>query len=330
MRIALDVMGGDHAPVEILKGAQEALGVIDDLSLTLVGDRDVILSHWPGAQSRPDVSILHCTQVIAMDENPAMAYRRKKDASITVATRQVKDGSAQAVVSAGSTGAQLVAGLFELGRMDGVSRPATAVFIPTLKGPRVLLDTGATVDSTPEIIVQIAWLGSIYAGAVLGIDSPRVCLLSNGAEKEKGNDLTLKSHALLLQQEGLHFAGNIEGRDLFDGYADVIVTDGFAGNVALKTMEGTAGALFAMMKEAFGSSLRSKLGAFLLMPALREVKKALDYEEVGGAPLLGINGLSVVCHGSSKAKAIGTAIQKAALWIEMGLMEKLTEHKFIR
>jgi len=328
MRIALDVMGGDHAPAEILEGAKLALAAMDKLSLILAGDREAILSLWPQAAGEPRVAIAHCAEVIEMNENPAMAYRRKKDASITVASRLVKNGEADAVVSAGSTGAQLVAGLFEIGRMPGVSRAATAVSIPTLKGPRVLLDTGANVDSTPEMIRQFAWLGKIYCSVALGVPQPKVYLLSNGTEEEKGNALTIAAHAALAADEGLGFEGNIEGRDLLSGYADVIVTDGFAGNVALKTMEGTAMTLFGMMKEAFTSDARSKLGAFLLLPALRELRKALDYEEVGGAPLLGIAGLSVVCHGSSKAKAIREAILKAAGWVESGLMEKLAEHQF--
>jgi len=326
--IALDVMGGDHAPIEILEGAKLALASMENLSLILVGDERAILSHWPQARDESRVRIHHCAEVIGMSENPAMAYRRKKDASITVASRLVRDGEAEAVVSAGSTGAQLVAALFEIGRMPGVSRPATAVCVPTLKGPRILLDTGANVDSTPEIIRQIAWLGKIYCESALGISGPKVYLLSNGSEKEKGNELTLAAHAVLEAEEGLGFAGNIEGRDLLSGYADVIVTDGFAGNVALKTMEGTAQTLFSMMKDAFMADYRSKLGAFLLMPALRELKKVLDYEEIGGAPLLGIAGLSVVCHGSSKARAINAAIHKAQGWIDSGLMDKLMEHKF--
>ena len=328
MRIALDVMGGDHAPAEVLAGAKQALSGSGELSLALVGDREAILGHWPEALDEPRVRVVHCAEVIGMGENPAMAYRRKKDASITVASRLVKNGEAEAVVSAGSTGAQLVAALFEIGRIPGVTRPATAVLVPTLKGPRVLLDTGANVDSTPEIIRQFAWLGKIYCEISLGIPEPKVYLLSNGSEKEKGDGLTIAAHALLEAERGLGFAGNIEGRDLLSGYADVIVTDGFAGNVALKTMEGTALTLFSMMKDAFTADVRSKLGAFLLLPALRGLRAALDYEEVGGAPLLGIAGLSIVCHGSSKAKAIKAAILKASGWIESGLMEKLAGHKF--
>ena len=256
------------------------------------------------------------------------AYRKKKDASITIATTLVRDGEAEAVVSAGSTGAQMVAALFELGRMDGVSRPAIATCIPTLKGPRVFLDIGANLDSTPENLRQFAWMGKIFCEIALCIENPKVYLLSNGAEAEKGDERVLKAHPILMAEEGLGFMGNIEGRYLFNGDADVIVTDGFSGNIALKTMEGTAETLFVIMKEAFLADNRSKMGAYLLKPALKQVKSILDYEEIGGAPLLGVRGLSIVCHGSSKARAIRAAILRTAEFIEAGLIKKLAAHKF--
>ena len=328
MIIAVDVMGGDHAPEEILLGAKASLAAIDDLTLLLVGDGEAIQKHWPGVEKEARVELIHCGEVIGMDEHPALAYRRKKDASITVATRAVREGEAQAVVSAGSTGAQMVAALFELGRLEGVARPAIGSFIPTLKGPKVILDVGANVDSTPENLRQFSWLGKIYCEIALGISEPKVYLLSNGAEEEKGDERIQKTYPILMAEEGLGFCGSIEGRDIFNGEADVIVTDGFSGNIALKTMEGTAEALFTMMKNAFVSNVRTKLGAALLKPALREVRSRLDYEEVGGAPLLGVKGLSVVCHGSSKAKAVCAAVSKANDWLVSGLLEKLEEHKF--
>jgi glycerol-3-phosphate acyltransferase PlsX len=328
MRIAVDVMGGDHAPEEILMGAKEALASSKKLELMLAGDIEAILKFWPEAKSDQKVEIVHCSEAIGMNEHPAMAYRKKKDASITVASRLVRDGEAQAVVSAGSTGAQLAAGLFEIGRMEGVARPAIASCIPTLKGPRIILDVGANTDSMPENLKQFSWLGRIYCKIATGVADPKVYLLSNGAEAEKGDELSQKTHKLLMEEAGLNFCGNVEGRDIFSGNADVIVTDGFSGNIALKTMEGTAEALFAMMRAAFVADARSKLGAALLKPALQRVKAQLDYEEVGGAPLLGLRGLSVVCHGSSKAKAIRTAILKTGEWIESGLMGKLAEHHF--
>ncbi|MCL1805249.1 MAG: phosphate acyltransferase PlsX [Clostridiales bacterium] len=328
MRIALDVMGGDHAPEEVLAGAKEALASSGALELMLVGDLEAVLQYWPEAKSEQRIEIVHCDEVIGMDEHPAMAYRKKKNASITVASRLVRDGEAQGVVSAGSTGAQMVAALFEIGRMEGVNRPAIASCIPTLKGPKVMLDIGANTDSMPENLRQFSWLGKIYCSVALGIPEPKVYLLSNGVEAEKGDELVQKTYSLLMEEEGLNFCGSVEGRDLFSGEADVVVTDGFSGNIALKTMEGTAEALFTMMREAFMSDARSKLGAALLKPALKQVKSRLDYEEVGGAPLLGVRGLSVVCHGSSKAKAVRTALLKAGEWIDSGLLAKLGEHKF--
>ena len=328
MKIALDVMGGDKAPGEILDGAREALDASGELRLMLTGDRDAILAHWPQAGADPRVEIVHCTEVIEMHEHPAMAFRRKKDASITVATRLVAEEQALAVVSAGSTGAQLAAGLFVLGRREGVARPALATCIPTLKGPRLLLDIGANVDCSAENLRQFAWLGKIYSETALGIEKPRVYLLNNGAEEEKGNELTLAAYALLSAESDLGFCGNIEGRDMFNGDADVIVTDGFAGNIALKTMEGAAIMLFTMMKKAFQADDRSKQGAELLKPAILELQKVLDYEEIGGAPLLGLTGLSVVCHGSSGAKAIKAALLRTAGWVESGLLEKFAAHKF--
>jgi glycerol-3-phosphate acyltransferase PlsX len=329
MRIALDVMGGDYAPEEILSGAKEALASMDKLELMLAGDLEAVLKYWPEAKTHPRVEIVHCDEVIEMNEHPAMAYRKKKNASITVASRLVRDGEAQAVVSAGSTGAQMVTALFEIGRIEGVSRPAIATCIPTLMGPRVILDSGANQDSLPENLRQFAWLGKIYCETALGVKNPGVYLLSNGTEAEKGNELTQNTYSLLLAENGLNFCGSIEGRDILKGEADVIVTDGFPGNVALKTIEGTAETIFTMMKESFSDGgVRSVLGAALLKPAFKQIKKKMDYEEVGGAPLLGVRGLSVVCHGSSKAKAIRAAIIKASDWIDSGLLVRLMEHQF--
>jgi glycerol-3-phosphate acyltransferase PlsX len=321
-------MGGDHAPAEIVAGAREALAAAPGLELTLVGDREKILACWPAAATAERLEILHCDQVIDMSEHPAMAFRKKKDASITVATRQVKEGRAAAVVSAGSTGAQMVAAIFVLGRIKGVERPAIGSFIPTPGEPCFLLDIGANLDSSPENLAQYAWLGKIYYESALGVQDPAIYLLSNGVEAEKGDERTQKAHQLLAAAPGLRFRGNVEARDILRGEARVIITDGFAGNVALKTMEGTAAVLFDLMREAFAADARSKLGALLLRPALRRIKKRLDYEEYGGAPLLGVNGLSVVCHGSSKAAAIKTALLRAMEWADAGLRRRLAEHDF--
>lgn len=328
MIIALDVMGGDHAPLELIKGAQEALESREDLELVLVGDEALIRLHWAEIDRHPRVRIEPCSEVIGMNEHPAMAFRKKKQASITVATKLVKEKKATAVVSAGSTGAQMVAALFVLGRIPGVIRPAIGAFIPTIKGPRFMLDIGANTDSTPEILTQFAWMGHIYAEAAQGMKNPAVYLLSNGSEGEKGDALTQETHQRLLSVAGLNFAGNIEGRDILKGDAQVIVCDGFAGNIALKTMEGTAETLFTLMKTAFMKDARSQLGAYLLKPALKEMKGMLDYEEHGGAPLMGVDGLSMVCHGSSKAKAIKNALLKTVELAESGFLEKLKLHSF--
>lgn len=328
MRIALDVMGGDHAPLEIIKGAQAALESSPELELILAGDETTIRLHWANVDQESRVRIRHCTQVIGMNEHPAMAFRKKKDASITVATQLVREGAAEAVVSAGSTGAQMVAALFVLGRIKGVERPAIGSFLPTLKGPRFMLDVGANTDCTPEILRQFAWMGHIYSEKALGQRTPSVYLLSNGTEAEKGDELTQKTHALLLKEPGMNFCGNVEGRDILKGDAQVIVCDGFVGNVALKTMEGTAEAMFHLMKDAFIADGRSKAGAYLLKPALKRLKNQLNYEEYGGAPLLGVNGISVVCHGSSKARAIECALMKTMEWVDSGYLQVLQAHSF--
>ena len=328
MRIAIDAMGGDHAPGEIVKGARQALAVNPELELILVGEEKAILKLWPELAREARAELRPASQVIGMNEHPAMAYRKKKDASITVATALVKAKEAEALVSAGSTGAQMVAALFGLGRIKGVDRPAIGSFIPTLLGPRFLLDIGANTDSDPENLLQFAWMGRIYMQYALGIENPGIWLLSNGAEAEKGDERTQKAHQLLAAAQGLNFRGNVEGRDILKGQAEVIVTDGFAGNVALKTMEGTGEAMFALMKEAFLSDTRSKLGAGLLKPALKQLKNKLDYEEYGGAPLLGVKGISIVCHGSSRARAIQVAVEKAVQWSASGFLQQLEHHDF--
>jgi len=328
MKIAIDAMGGDNAPLAILEGAKLALTKDNSIELILVGNPDIIRELWKDIDSEKRVSIVPAMELIEMGEHPAMAYRRKKDASITVATKLVKEGLADAVISAGSTGAQLVAALFGLGRIKGVIRPALATFFPTVKGPKLMLDLGANTDTEPANLVQFAWFGSIYSEYALGIKNPEVWLLSNGTEEEKGDKRTQDAHKLLKEEKGINFKGNVESREVLSGDAQVIVTDGFVGNMTLKAIEGTAKYLFKAMKKSFMSDIRSKIGAFLLKPALLDVKAMLDSDEYGGAPLLGVNGLSVVCHGSSNAKAICQAILKSREWVESGFLEKLKEHDF--
>lgn len=325
MRIAVDAMGGDFAPAEIVKGALQALELNKDLHIIFVGDEDMIKVQIPEEIEQTRVSIVHCSEVITMDDHPAIAYRKKKDASISVATRLVKEKNAQAVVSAGSTGAQMVAALFGLGRIEGVDRPAIGTVFPTMKGPKLLLDAGANADCKPENLVQFAKMGSVYAEKVLGMENPQIALVSIGEEPTKGNELTIKTHELLKTVEDVSFMGNIEGRDILSGKADVMVCDGFVGNTILKVVEGTAQTFFSLIKAEFGKNIRSKLGALLLMPALKGLKGQLDYSEYGGAPLLGVNGVSIICHGSSKALAIKNAVRVAVECVENGFVEGIKD-----
>lgn len=314
MKIALDAMGGDHAPQEIVLGGLQALERYDFVEkLYLVGRRDAIEAALAQQKAAADgkIEIVEASEVIEMADHPASAYRKKRDASITVATRLVKEGTADAVVSAGSTGGQLAAALFGLGRIKGVNRPAIGSMIPTMAGGRLLLDAGANTNVDVENLTQFARMGSLYLQQVLGIDSPKVALINNGAEETKGNELTQAAYQALRELPDINFIGNVEGRDIPAGVADVMVCDGFTGNVVLKTMEGMGKTIIAMLEAEVMASLRCKAGALLMKPALRSLKHRMDYAEYGGAPLLGVNGVSVVCHGSSKAKAICKAIEVA-------------------
>lgn len=326
MKIALDAMGGDHAPQEIVLGGLAALQQYDFLEkLYLVGQRDKIEAVL-AEQSHVDrtkLEIVEASEVIEMADHPANTYRKKKDASITVATRLVKEGTADAVVSAGSTGGQMVAALFGLGRVKGVSRPAIGCMIPTLTGGRLLVDAGANTNVDEKNLVQFAQMGSIYMQQVVGIPTPKVGLINNGSEETKGSELTQAVYQQLKAQPTLNFIGNIEGRDVPAGTADVMVCDGFTGNVILKTMEGLAKAIMTMLEQEVMASVRCKAGALLMKPALRGLKHKMDYAEYGGAPLLGVNGVSVVCHGSSKAKAITKAIEVACHCCESNFVEKI-------
>lgn len=321
MQIAVDAMGGDHAPGEIVRGAVEAARErIADI--ILVGDQRLLEPELNPLHPPANIDIVHTEQVVAMDEQPALALRRKRDASIMVATRLVKEGRAAAVVSAGSTGAQMAAALLVLGRSGKIQRPAIATLIPTLKGPKLLLDAGANVDCRPEHLLEFAMMGNVYAARVMGIREPRVGLLNIGTEACKGNEQTLGAFNLL-KAANLNFIGNIEGRDIFTGDTDVIVCDGFVGNVLLKFGEGMAQALFTMIAGEVKKTLRAKIGAALVLPALRALKKQVDYTEYGGAPLLGVQGVSIICHGSSNARAIKNAIKVAVRCVEEGLVTGL-------
>ena len=329
MKLALDAMGGDYAPQEIVLGGLDALNQHDFLEkIYLVGKRDAIEAVLKEAEKDKKVDyskleIVEASEVIEMADHPATAYRRKKDASITVATRLVREGTADAVVSAGSTGGQMVAALFGLGRIKGVSRPAIGCIIPTYEGGKLLVDSGANTNVDETNLVQFAQMGSVYMNCVMGLENPRVGLINNGSEETKGSELTQAVYQKLKEMDDINFVGNIEGRDVPFGRADVMACDGFTGNVVLKTMEGTAKLIMDMLKEEIYASTKGKIGGILLKPSLSNLKKKMDYAEYGGAPLLGVNGVSVVCHGSSKARAIFKAIEVANTCCESKFVEKL-------
>lgn len=329
--VSLDAMGGDHAPREIVRGAVEAIKSYP-VKVLLVGplerlqaELDAVYKELPLTREEREqqLELVFADQVIEMGEEPALALRRKKNASIAVATRLVREGRAAAVVSAGSTGAQMASAVLYLGRLPGVERPAIATVLPGPRGPRVLLDAGANVDCRPKHLEQFALMGSVYAASQLKISRPRVGLLNVGEEAAKGNELT-KSAYQLLKSAPLNFVGNIEGREVLGGEVDVIVCDGFIGNVVLKLTEGLAKTLMEMIKEELGSSFRTRLGALLALPGFKALRSRLDYSEYGGAPLLGVKGLSIICHGSSRSRAIRHAIRVAVESAAGDLVGKLS------
>lgn len=322
MKIAVDAMGGDYAPAEIVRGALEAARECRQ-EIILVGDEKKIAAEL-GSAPPPGVEIMHAPETITMAEQPAVAVRKKKQSSIVQAVRLVKEGVAAAVVSAGSTGATMAASLLGLGRIPGIDRPAIASVLPRQGGRTVLLDVGANVDCKPHHLLQFALMGSLYTEKILGIPRPRVGLLNVGEEETKGNELTLAAHSLL-RASPLNFIGNVEGRDIFAGTADVVVCDGFVGNIVLKSGEGLALALLEMLKEEVAKSLAARLGAFMLLPALRSFKQKVDYVEYGGAPLLGVNGVVIICHGRSNAKAIKNAIKRAEEAVNSNLVQAIQE-----
>jgi len=310
-RIALDAMGGDRAPDEIVAGALDAAA--DGIEITLFGSAGLETHGLPFVET---------TETIEMHEKPADAVRSKPDSSLVAAHVAVAGGRADAVVSAGNTGAMLAAGLLHLRRIPGVQRPAIAVPIPTRRGPSVLLDSGANADARPEHLLQFGYMGAIFAQEMLEIARPEVRLLSIGEEAEKGNQLTLEAHALLAASE-LEFAGNAESRDLLAGAADVVVCDGFTGNIALKLLEGTIKTVLDALREEVQATPRGKLGGLLIRPAARRLRSTLDPDTYGGAYLLGLRGLSVIAHGNSSRRAISNAIHLAARGVEHDLVGRL-------
>ena len=314
VRVAVDALGGDRAPEEVVAGAVEARS--PEIHPVLFG---------PEGLDTGGLEHVVTDGAVAMDDKPAAAVRGKPDSSLVRAVRAVGDGLADAVVSAGNTGATLAAALLHVRRLPSVDRPAIAVVIPTKRLPSVLLDAGANADARPEHLFQFAYMGAVFAEEILGIEQPRVRLLSIGEEPEKGNQLTLDAHALLLEGAGLRFEGNTEGRTLLEGEADVIVTDGFTGNVALKTLEGTIGSVLAALRSDIEASARGKLGGALIRPATRHLRERLDPETHGGAYLLGLKGLVVIAHGSSSRRAIANAIRLAARGVEHDVVGRLAQ-----
>ncbi len=327
MRIAVDVMGTDHGPEQIILGAVQAAKEYN-CTVYLVGDRDIIESILLKNKIAvsDNIKIEHATEVIEMTDHPGIAVRKKKDSSIVVATRLVKNDVCDAVVSSGSTGAAAAAALLGLGRISGIERAAIATPIPNKFGTTVVLDSGANVDSKPQHLEQSALMGALYAERVLNMSKPRVGLLSIGEEPNKGNELTVGTHPLLVKNQYLNFIGNVEGRDITNGTVDVVVCDGFVGNIVLKLAEGLAKTIFDLLKEAIDSAgILGKLGAFLILPALKKMKTKLDAAEYGGAPLLGVNKEFIICHGSSGAKAIKNAVRVAIEFKQSGTITTIKE-----
>ncbi len=326
VKVALDAMGGDNAPSEIIKGAIDALNEKDNLYIYAVGQEEVVkkeLEKYTYDSSR--LEVVNATEVIETSEPPVMAIRKKKDSSIVKAMNMVKDKTCDSLVSAGSSGAILVGGQVIVGRIKGVERPPLAPLIPTAKGAAILIDCGANMDARPSFLVQFAKMGSVYMKYVVGIDNPKVAIVNVGAEEEKGNALVKETFPLLKNCPDINFIGSIEARDIPMGYADVIVCDAFVGNAILKTMEGVGKVMLDTIKGSLMSSLKTKIGALLIKSSLKESMKMFDVSEYGGAPLLGLNGLVVKTHGSSKAVEIKNTLIQCITFKEQNINDKIKQ-----
>lgn len=329
IKIALDAMGGDNAPEEIVAGACLAVNSRTDIQVALVGQEEAIAAELKKHTYQDDqIVIVPASEVIATEEPPVNAIRKKKDSSIVVGMNLVRKGEADAFCSAGSTGAVLVGGQVLVGRMKGVERPPLAPLLPTEKGFALLIDCGANVDARPSHLVQFAKMGSIYMEHVVGVKNPRVAIVNIGAEEEKGNALVKETFPLLKECKDINFIGSIEAREIPHGYADVIVCEAFVGNVILKLYEGLASTLMHTIKQGMMTNLRSKLGALLVKPALKQTLKRFDASDQGGAPLLGCKGLVVKAHGNSTRKEICSAIFQCADFKEKQINEKMKESLF--
>lgn len=322
--VALDAMGGDNAPVETVKGAIEAIKELN-VNIKLVGQEDVVKAELAKyAYDKERIDVVHAAEVIGTDEAPTMAIRRKKDSSLVVALNLVKNGEADAIVSAGSTGALLTGALLIVGRLPGVERPALGTCLPSKKGFSFLIDSGANVDCKAKYLEQFAKMGSVYVENVFGIQDPKVALVNIGAEKEKGNALTKETYELLEQAEGINFTGNIEPRNIPYGDADVVVCDGFVGNTILKLSEGLAKTIFDILKQEIMQGFY-KVGAMILKTPFKNMKKFLDSDEIGGAPFIGLKSLVVKAHGSSNAKAFKNAVRQCVLFTEADIIGKIKD-----
>ncbi|MCP3739058.1 phosphate acyltransferase PlsX [Rossellomorea sp. BNER] len=322
MKMAIDAMGGDHAPKEIILGTMKAVEQFEDIEIVLYGDekqiREYLVDH-------ARISIVHTEEVILGTDEPVRAVRKKKQASMVLMAQAVANGEADGCISAGNTGALMTAGLFIVGRIDGIDRPALAPTLPTLDGKGFLmLDLGANVDAKPEHLAQYAIMGSVYAEKVRGIQNPKVGLLNIGTEDKKGNELS-KQAFQQMKEIKLNFVGNVESRNILEGPADVIVTDGFTGNMVLKTIEGTASSIFSLLKTTFTSSLKSKIAAGLVKNDLKELKNMMDYSEYGGAALFGLKAPVVKAHGSSNSNALFNAIRQTREMIKHDVVNTIKE-----
>ena len=324
--IALDAMGGDYAPEQTVKGAVEAVNSSDEIRVILVGKQDMIAKELEKYEyAKEDIEVVHASEIIDMGDVPTVAIKDKKDSSLVVAMRLVREGKADALVSAGSTGAVLVGGQLVVGRLKGIKRPPLAPFIPTTKGFSLLIDCGANVDARPEHLVQFAQMGSIYYENVMSKKNPTVALLNIGTEEEKGNQLVKDTKPLMKECKNINYIGSVEARELVSGAADVIVCEAFVGNVVLKFFEGLALTLFGSLKEGLMSSTRTKLGALLVKPALKGLKNQFDTSSQGGAPLLGLKGLVVKAHGNSGSKEIEIALKQCISFKKQKINEKIKE-----
>lgn len=324
MKIVIDAMGGDHAPFVTVEGAVEAVKSYD-IDIILTGNQPLIENELAKYDyPKEKIEVIHCSEQITNEDKPVISIRRKKDSSMVVGLKLVKEKKADAIISAGNSGALLAGGLLVLGRIKGIDRPALAPVYPTAKGISVLVDAGANAECKPRNLLEFGIMGSIYAEKVLEIKNPKVCTVNIGIEDEKGTELVKEAYKLC--KEGpFNFHGNVEAREIPNGYADVIVCDGFTGNVILKLTEGLASSIFSLLKEEFLKNTFTKMGALLLKPGLKSFKKKLDYTEYGGAPLLGVKGVLIKAHGSSDGKAIKNAVRQAIKFMDNKVLEHISD-----